>query len=60
MLSRMPPLVQLAAVRSLACHLPKADGDFLREAEHMVGVSQARITFLVHENIRWYNTIREI
>jgi D-apiose dehydrogenase len=55
------PLVRLAATHRLPVICQKPMTASLREAEEMVAACRsAGVPFLVHENIRWYNTIREL
>ncbi|MCI0417713.1 MAG: Gfo/Idh/MocA family oxidoreductase, partial [Acidobacteria bacterium] len=55
------PLVRLAAAHRLPVVCQKPMAASLREAEEMVAVCRsAGVPFLVHENARWYNTIREL
>ncbi|MGQ0636491.1 MAG: Gfo/Idh/MocA family protein [Planctomycetaceae bacterium] len=55
------PLVRLAAAHRLPVICQKPMASSLREAEEMVDVCRrAGVRFLVHENNRWYNTIREL
>jgi predicted dehydrogenase len=55
------PLVKLAAARGLPVICQKPMSDRLGEAEEMVATCRkAGVPFLIHENNRWYNTIREL
>ncbi len=55
------PLVRLAAERRLPVICQKPLATTLAEAEQMVAVCrEAGVPLLVHENARWYNTIREV
>jgi len=55
------PMVRLAAKHRLPVICQKPMATSLREADEMVAICRsAGVPFLVHENIRWYNTIREL
>jgi predicted dehydrogenase len=55
------PLVRLAAAYRLPVICQKPMATSLSEAEAMVAVCRSTgVPFLVHENARWYNTIREL
>lgn len=55
------PLVRLAAEHRMAVICQKPMATSLQEAEEMVALCQsAGIPFFVHENVRWYHTIREL
>jgi predicted dehydrogenase len=55
------PLVRLAAAYCLPVICQKPMATSLPEAEEMVAVCRSTgVPFLVHENARWYNTIREL
>jgi len=55
------PLVKLAAARGLPVVCQKPMATSLAEGEEMVeACRKAGVPFLIHENLRWYHTIREV